>query len=286
MSAIFTPGFHEDIKADDYHALPWVSNSMRRSFREDGPRKFKYKQDNGISFEGTKATEMGSAFHTLVLEPELFGEGVSHWTKPEDVSYYSSSGAWNSVKKCKDFIAEKSAENSLPFFSGDDLKCLRGARNAMFDHPITREILEGAGAAELSMMAEHPTLGLKCKGRTDWQVQDENGKVIVLDLKSNWDLASMAFTIRDKEYDAQQAHYEAMMRWLGVESVVFVFAAIELMEPPHEIRVIQIESSDIIRASEMVETDLIRIHECMESGEWPSRWAESEVITVPKRWSA
>lgn len=66
------PGIYPNISNADYHGGEGVSNSMLSVVREKSPMHLKALRDAANDNEPTAAQSIGTAFHCLVLEPEVF----------------------------------------------------------------------------------------------------------------------------------------------------------------------------------------------------------------------
>jgi exodeoxyribonuclease VIII len=69
---IMQPGIYDNISNEEYHSGPGVSNSGLGLIGNKSPLHFRARQLAANDNEPTAAQAIGTAFHMLILEPELF----------------------------------------------------------------------------------------------------------------------------------------------------------------------------------------------------------------------
>lgn len=69
-------GWHRSLSNHDYHASVGASSSFLKKFLEETPHKIEYNRLYGVRKE-TPAFALGTAVHTLVLEPEKFNDTIA-----------------------------------------------------------------------------------------------------------------------------------------------------------------------------------------------------------------
>jgi hypothetical protein len=151
----------------------------------------------------TKATLIGSALHTAVLEPKRFdddyavGPVVDKRTK-------EGKAAW---------AAFESQHKGAILLRGEEFTAVRGMAEAVFAHPFIQTILATSDKRELrevTLTWDEPVGSgtVPCKCRIDWAVT-LGGETFVLDLKSTEDATPQEFarTINKWKYHAQAASY-------------------------------------------------------------------------------
>ena len=137
---------------------PQVSQSGLKLLRPPStPAEFQHYLLHGMTI--TDAMAWGSAVHTCVL-----GHGDEYVRHPDD--RLSTSGAMNSTKESKAWIAEQRAAGRI-VLKGDRYDSIRQAQEAILAHPVAAELFtDPAGRAEVS--AYHEAVpGLWMRSRFD-----------------------------------------------------------------------------------------------------------------------
>lgn len=139
-------------------------------------------------FKTTAAMTLGSAFHVITLESELFGSQFVY----EDINKRTKIG--------KERVAELDALG-VTILSKEENEKVHGMYASLNQHPLAREMFKG-GVSEMSHFAEIEGVEAKC--RTDYE---KNGKII--DLKSCIDASPDGFSsaVAKYGYHIQVAYY-------------------------------------------------------------------------------
>ena len=79
-------GIYFGMSDDDYHALPLVSRSMIDNFLVDPEEAWYHSWMNPCKPENnvTSAMDLGTAIHTAILEPDVYGDLYCSVPKMED----------------------------------------------------------------------------------------------------------------------------------------------------------------------------------------------------------
>lgn len=269
---IIPNGIFPGIAAPAYHADPAVSNSALKIFSSQSP--YHYKASLAIPREETDAMKRGTLFHTCILEPQKFGDGVSHFVRPEGLKFTTNEGkAW------------RDSHLALPTLTAEEHRNMAYARSAVLAIPQARALLSGVGSNETSIFATHPRTGLRLKCRADRLTEDKDGRPWIVDLKSTDDVRKFSYTARDFYYDQQGVFYPDVAALAGVNDALFVFIAVEI-EPTygvHGVRLVMLDDDTQRAARESYEAQLDRWAECESSGVWPGYDTGIEFLKV-KRW--
>lgn len=266
-------GIHLDIGAAEYHAAAGVSNSALKIFGTQSPAHYRASLDEPR--EETEAMKKGTIFHKCILEVSKFGEGVSHFTRPEGLKFTT-----------KDGMAWRDAHSTLPILTAEEHRFMLGARKAVYSDPIAAALLNGRGTNETSIIAKHSATGLALKIRPDRMTEDKDGRPWIVDLKSTDDVRRFSYVARDFSYDQQGTFYPDVAALVGVQDAHFVFIAVEL-EPTygiHGVRLVMLDDETQRKARENYERLLLQWAECEASGVWPGYPSSIELMSV-KRWT-
>lgn len=255
------PGRYEMTNAD-YHAGPGISKShLDKIAPESGgsPRKYwhHYLNPDREPAQPTADMILGTAIHSIVLEPDLFTQ-----------SYVANPGIDRRSKAGKVEYAHFEDENpGKIILEDDDYQTCLLVRDAVFAHPVASGLLTG-GKAEDSFFAIDQETGELVKCRTDYFHESAG---MIVDLKSTNDASEDGFGKHagNLRYHIQPPWYQDVFQNLyGEYPPYWVFLAVE-KKPPFEIGIYYVEPDQVERARRIARRDFLRILECKQSGHWP-----------------
>lgn len=284
-------GIHDDIDNEQYHCGPGISKSgldlINQSPAHYLERKLHPKPP-------TPQMELGTAFHTLVLEPDQFDKQYVRLPfdapnrptaaqlkaeKPttkalESISYWK---AWNEKNGDKTII--QSAPDA-GHWERDDWRTIHSMKDAVLNHPIAGVLLDpDAGMAEQSVYwIDRETFKL-CKCRPDFHNRDHN---IIVDLKSTNDASYTGFakSCGSFRYYVQDPFYTDGMKAVGEKVDGFVFIAVE-KEPPYGVGV-YILDPEAKRIGRMAYQRNLNLYaKCKNDDHWPCYPDEIRDLTIP-----
>lgn len=281
------PGVHYDINAERYHAAYGISNSLLKLFSESAEIYYNAhvlgvpEDDSDLTDDERKSRVMGTLLHAAILQPHLFGEGISHYQKPETYMHPKEGmKPWNgNATVCKDW---KEAHDDKPVISLKELRRIHGARDAILNHAVSGPLFAGPGANEVSIVAEHPGTGLTLRMRADRIAQDAMDNNWLIDIKSCPDVDAFIRSARQFRYNVQDCHYRETAKLAGVKDVLFAFVCVELKPRygVHPVRVVMLSEGSQAEAWTIWNRDLVKFAECQEKNEWPPSGTEIELIQV------
>lgn len=269
----------------DYHSNKAVSRSGLKDFRTR-PSLFKKKHiDHLIASNETPAMALGTAMHTIVLEPDEF-------EKNYEVLPHDFRGTTKAGKELMEIIRSE-GKIALKHDVYSDLVDLR---ESVFSNPIAKALLS-QGYPEITWRLSGELYDTQC--RTDWfnpcagpfDIVDDllpsEGEPYACDLKTtqcldDWISNGYNNTIAKFGYDEQCTFYKAVMNRIlkaaghyPVEK--FYFIVVEKQEP-RETAVFLIELSTLNDAYGRVLDDLNRLNECFRTGNFPG-FAQNVIVT-------
>lgn len=164
-----------------------LDNALGSTYIKKAAEKSVLHAENQV-FKKTSAMTLGSAFHTLVLEPELFKSQFTY----EEINKRTNAG------KAR---VEELEKLGITVLTKDENERVHGMAKALSEHPLACEMFKG-GVSEMSYFAELDHVSGKC--RTDYV---KNGKII--DLKSCQDASPEGFSsaVANFGYHIQDAWY-------------------------------------------------------------------------------
>ena len=202
----------KDLPNEEYHARPEISKSSLDMIHKSidhflAPRK-----------PPTDKMRFGTAFHTLILEPDNF-----------DKQYIQGSGIDGRTtegKKEKKEIEEnkKEGQEVLKF---QDYENLMRMKEKTEQHPRFSSYFE-VGEPEVSVFWEMQGVGCKC--RPDWMI---DGGDYIIDLKTSSDASEEGFakSVANFRYHVQDAWYTKGVQVATRKSPIFVFIVVENVAP-------------------------------------------------------
>lgn len=259
---------------DDYHAHKAVSRSMLCEL-EKSPKKYWYKYLSGEhEEESTDALKIGSAFHTLVLEPEKFAEVAvivpddkRRPTKAQINAKKPSDSTVLLIEWWEKFDAEYGDKAQLKEKEVEQIKAMA---RSLRETPEAQKLLAKKGMIEPSIFWTDEDTGVNVKTKPDFIWQD---KSVAVDLKSvaNADKDSFEKSVGDYGYDLQAyMAMEAIRRLNGKAPDIFVFACVE-KKPPYE-TAFYVASEDVLKAGEVKYRYLLnKLKHCRVNDTWPSK---------------
>jgi exodeoxyribonuclease VIII len=233
-----------------YRQSEGLSNSMLKHFLRTPSH---YKAALEAPHETTKAMTIGTAFHQMVLTPELDLVAVM-----PDVDLRTTAG-----KKVRDDFVASSVGKTV--VKDDEFKMISGMAESVRSNAQALQIIEACSFKEASMFA---TLnGVKCKGRLD-MLDVRNG--VIGDLKSCEDASPTGAwkAMRNFGYDMQNVHYAKLHEaTFGCLPDKFVFIFVE-KEPPYAVGIYVIGAKTIERTTAQWQNALSDFSVCQATNVW------------------
>lgn len=196
-----------------YFSFPAVSNSRLKKWLKS-PAHFKRNEPSKPS----KAMQIGTAFHTLVLETQNFYLTYEKFEKPEP----EKSMALAINKEALQFIID-SGKTPL---SVDDWDSVHGMDESLFKSQVARKVFKKSeGINEQGYWYVHQS-GIICKIKPDRLAFVKNGSAIILaDLKKCQEASIPAFEKACKNYDypLQDAFYTKGLETIFPEKDILPF---------------------------------------------------------------
>lgn len=165
--------------------------------------------------EETKAMVIGSAFHTLLLEPELFE------------SQFTIADIDGRTKEGK-FLKAKYQAEKISILSTEEKENLDAMVNAVKANKSAMKLLKD-GVPEMSIFFKDEDTEIDCKIRPDYTRKDG----LIIDIKSCIDASKEEFekTIINMDYYIQAAMYLDGVAQTDNASMHFIFIAVEKTAP-------------------------------------------------------
>ena len=252
---------------EEYHSSEDISKSDLDAARKSGLH-FLLKK-TGPKQKPTPAMRIGSAFHALTLEPDLFEKEYIY--KPEFINARSKEG--------KEWKASQE-EAGKTVLTTDDRKQLEGMTEAIGYCTPAKKLLDASGKAEQSFLWTDKETGLGCKCRPDYLLVD--GGTIV-DVKTTIDASYRGFlkSISNFRYHVQAGWYlHGLEQATGIRPERFIFIAVE-KTAPFGVGVYEADTYMVVNGYDTAREDLAKIAKWKEEDRYPGYCDDIKQISLP-----
>ena len=264
---ITQPGLYPDVSNEDYHKSAGISSSGLGAILEC-PKNYWYKYLSGqYEAPNNKNFAMGTAVHTLALEPETFGERFLI-TKVPDKRTKSYEAAIIEISKLA---------NGRELISPDDYQTAINMASALSSHQFFKKI--GKGCIEHSLAWIDEESGALLRSRPDFY--NDN---FIVDVKTSRDVSPAEFARSMFKYGY---HRQAAMACDGLTKLsgreysnVILFVVSK--EPPHLIKCYLIGSESLEIGRAQYKEGAWVYQECLAHNHWPGYPEIVEDLEIPK----
>lgn len=265
-----------DIGREAYHLdASCVSHSAMKDFRESVPLFAGKWITKTIPWdEPTPAMALGTAVHTLCLEPHKFNDEIA--VKPEGIDRRTKDGKAEWALFCAE-------EGRKLIIDAEQHDKARRMADAVRTHPIARKLIECDGQAELPIRWQDKESGLWVRNLLDRWLPSQG---IVIDLKTSTDVTPGAFARSAANF---QYHCQAALYRRGAEvvfdqtvNVDFIFIVVGNAEP-YEVACYVLDGEALDIGTRLNQAALNEIAERKKTNDWTSRYAgKLQTLTLPK----
>lgn len=282
-------GWHRGVSNEVYHEHWDAVNAGQLSRLAKSPMHLKWWLDNreDVTVERSKALAIGSAVHCAVLEPHELESRYA--CDPMDPHLGGYPKGWRNSNAYKAALAELVGLGFTPL-PADDWDVCRRIRESVWSTPSHGlDLLDAADESEVSVVADDPVTGIRCKVRPDLVIRAGR---IVGELKTTRSAETWSFErdLYQLGYFRAAPFYVDVVGWAdqSMAQAHHVFLVVE-KEPPFAFRTFAMdrESADerMVPSWELGRRSYRRLLDlyahCMESGEWPGYPATTEPISIP-----
>lgn len=265
---LFSPGIFPDISADKYHSpdltpTPALSSSGARTLVNECPAVYKHQVDNGSGH--SRAFDIGTALHTLLLEPDTFSDKVVR----VDADSYRTKAA----QEARDAARAAGKVPLLP----EEFGLVGNMLAAVWSNPTMKGFV-GQMVTERTIVWVDRATKEWCKARPDIMVAQNN---TLVDLKTattanptEW--AKKAISLA---YHQQAAWYLEGARAIGIPARRFMFVTVS-KEAPHLVGLFEFDDVALDYGAQLNRRALDLFHQCRTTGEWPGYTAPDDVCRI------
>lgn len=221
---------------------------------------------------------MGSAIHTIILEPHLFND---EYLVLDDTEKCKEIGGKKpqATTKYKEWVAEETAKaEGKIILSMDDWAMLSGIRASFDKHPTAPGIIR-RGWAEQTFHFDESETGAPVKIRPDFITEGLYG----IDLKSTEDASPKGFgkSVANYNYLKQGAIItDGFKEATGHTLNGFIFIAVE-KSPPYQIGLYHMTDNQLLLGRQDYLRDCATYMECKKNNFWPGYSTDIEPLTLP-----
>lgn len=243
----------------EYHASGGVSNSMLSDFAISPYHCWALHHAPGRpTREPTDAMRAGTLLHTMVLEPSEVPR--RYIVRPDGLDM-----------RTKDGKAWAAQADGLEIINAAQYAAAEAQRDAILAVPELAALL-ASGQPEVSAYWTDQATGLQCRMRADWVHPLDDGRVMLLDLKTAADVTPEGFarSIAQYGYHRQAAWYSTgYSQAAGVEVCDFVLGVVSKAYP-YVAAAYLIDADSIQQGRDECAEMLERYAECQRTGYWPA----------------
>lgn len=258
-----TPGVYTGMPAPDYHAIDALSASGAKHLLRSPAHYLAQKEK---PMEPTASMRLGTAVHTMILEPEKADIEIARAPKVDKRT---------KVGKETIELFEREHQGKL-ILDADVFDKAAAIADAVARHPIARDLLQG-GQPEVSMLWKAYD-GVPCKARFDYYRGDG-----IVDVKTTQDASPEAFarSIASFKYHMQAAHYlQGYREVTGWDADYFTFVAVE-SEPPYAIGIYRLDEASLQTGRMLMEKAAMAFRTAADPVQWKGYARDIETISVP-----
>jgi hypothetical protein len=256
-------GLYLNLPSDEYHSDDALGSSSLKTLATKTPAHLK-----GMVRKESAAFDIGTAFHTLVLEPSKESTIICGGDDRRG-------NKWKDAKADADF-------NGNVILTTDEYDKVFRMRDALMANEDAVNLLTGKTVAEASLFANDKQTNIRCKIRPDLFNYDLN---CMVDLKTAITASPEGFAraVADYGYHVQQAYYQRI--WNGhftdKQSDDFFFVVIE-KEPPFLSAVYHLDKMTIMEGHNLVKWGMDVYRKCKASNVWQGYESGVQQISIPK----
>lgn len=255
------PAIVADMPISDYHAHESISNSGLTLIARS-PAHYHHAP----RWKGSRFTEIGTAFHTALLEPERYQREYITVADCDD----------RRTAAYKDAAKTYGGDKTLTASEGAAVEVMAESVRA---NAAAADALAKPGWAELSLFVNDPETGVLMRCRFDYLTEDGNA----LDVKKTQDCREFAFakSVHLYRYHVQAAMYSHVYELVtGKPLVSYQMLAIE-EAPPCANVLYDIDPLATAHGFTLYREALAEYARCLYSDTWPS-YSGTGVVTLPE----
>jgi exodeoxyribonuclease VIII len=243
------------------------------------PAHFKHALDHPA--EPSDAMTLGSVVHSLILEPDKFGDrfvvmpDFKADIRRDDGGEYANVRA---TKQHKTLVADFEAANQgRTIVDHDVMATARSIADAVYAHALAAEALADT-RREVSVIWDDAQSGFRCKSRLDAVAGDR-----IVDFKTTRDAAAFEREIHTYQYHVQLAFYQAAIAATTDGELLPVVIIAAETSPPYGVRVARLDDDALDVGRDQYRSYLLAVADSLRTGVWPN-YSDPDLWRLP-RWA-
>ena len=274
------PGIYPGIPFGDYCDIVALNHSTLKHLVGVTPELGRYNMLHDI--KDTKSLRKGHGTHSAVLTPDEFATEYVEmpvWGDGRVTANKEAKAKWIIENEHK--IQLESTKRKDGTIDSEYQKCV-AMRDRLLVHETANQFLTGPGQNEMTILWVDPLTGRMCKGRLDRLTRVDDWLTIV-DIKSGKGLADWEISkaVEDYAYHMQFAGYVEGLNTIRTANLRVVLVWV-CNEPPHEVRVTEMEEP-VLAEGAAARAHYLKIYdECMKADHWPSYPVGVDQVDLPK----
>lgn len=268
---ITTPGLYKNLTLDEYHNSDGISNSgIRDIIYPNCPKNYWYKHLSGDYIKPeSKSLLIGSAVHTLVLEPSEF-----------DKRYCTYPLVDRRTKEGKAAF-EKAMENAegKQMLSTEQYEYCLLMAESLKNHSVYKQYIDlESGGVEHSIAWIDEDSGALLRSRPDYY-----NKNVIIDIKTSRDVSTAGF---GRSFHLYGYHSQAAMAIDGLREATGrnytkVILLVVSTEAPFLVKSYIVSEEAIVRGRQEYKSGAKTYQICLDMDVWPGYDEEPEELHVP-----
>lgn len=263
-------GIYYDLSNDEYHNSEGISNSGL-GLIDESPASYIWNKNAPVNEDKTKALDMGTALHCILLEPDEFKDRFI-------IAPTFNRRTKDGRKEECEFI-DGCAELGKTIMTAEEGEQLNYMRDSVMAHPNARWLLEADGHSEASIYWTDKATGEKCRIRPDRMI---NSRPIIIDVKKVEGLDRFQRQCFEFGYHRQAAMYTDGFKQHFGEEPSFLFLAVSSTVScgKYPVRVRPLSDRFFDMGHELYRYNLETYHHCRVNNDWhdlepiePPHWA-------------
>lgn len=283
------PGIYPGMSFEEYCKIPAI-NKSGLDLVADSPLHYwaGYLDPERGPREETPAMKLGSAIHTILLEPHLFDQKYA--VVPDDAPRRPTALQLNAKKPSLETMEaiefwEKFNANTAgkTILTAEQVQSCRAIQNSVLKSKAAQTLLTD-GKAEVTVVWEKNVLLddgteviVPCKARIDYLTA-----MAILDVKSTSSAAPAAFakSVANYHYHLQAAWYSDGFFSITGEKLPFVFLAFETAKP--YACAFYLAEENVLEVGRKLYSPLLKKYaECVNKNYWPGYPDEIRTLKLP-----
>lgn len=255
----YDAGIYYDLTNEQYHRSSGISKSGL-DLIDVSPSYFKWNQQAPRNDDKTKALDMGTALHCILLEPDEYS---SRFVISPEFNRRTVAGR----KEEAEYLA--SIGDDVTVLTPDEDKQLKLMRDSAMAHPVAKYIFDCEGYNESSIYWNDSETGELCKVRPDRFIK-VGGRHTLIDVKKVDQMERFKRHVFEFRYHVQNAMYRRGFQAHFNELPDFWFLAVSssVSAGRYPVNVFHLPHDVVEEGDRLFRENLNTYHACKQANDW------------------